>query len=93
MRRSRDKPSKPASGSPPKDAVPTKFYDPLMVRAALRDERERGVRQRVCSGCHNPETDKVLGRVIHSELPCHRCGEKPCEGLMVELRKVKVFLS
>lgn len=70
----------------PKPAVaPSQYVDPLIMRAVARDARERGVRQRVCVACVT-FTDKFLGG-IHSALGCQRCGDAPCVGAVVELRK------
>jgi hypothetical protein len=55
--------------------------DTLYQRAAARDAKARGDRERVCKACVLPG-DLVLGG-IHSELPCMRCRTKPCEGAVV----------
>jgi hypothetical protein len=56
--------------------------DQLYKKAALRDAKERGVRERVCAECVHAETDFILGG-IHSELKCMRCGARPCVGAVV----------
>ena len=56
--------------------------DSLYRKAAERDARDRGKRERVCVACVDDVTDKVLGG-IWSELECHRCGTKPCVGAVV----------
>ena len=55
--------------------------DSLYRKAAERDARDRGKRERVCVGCVG-DGDKVLGG-IWSELGCMRCGTTPCVGAVV----------
>jgi hypothetical protein len=57
------------------------YADPLVLKAQKREARDMGVRLRVCENCIEPG-DHELGW-IHSELPCHRCGAKPCAGVVV----------
>jgi hypothetical protein len=56
--------------------------DELAKRGAARDAKERGGRERICTGCFVEGTDHILGG-LHSELACMRCGKKPCAGVMV----------
>jgi hypothetical protein len=55
--------------------------DELAKRGAARDAKERGGRERICAGCCK-DNDHIIGG-IHSELPCMRCGKKPCAGVVV----------
>lgn len=55
--------------------------DSLYKKAAERDARDRGKRERICVGCVEDD-DKVLGG-IWSELECMRCHAKPCVGAIV----------
>lgn len=56
--------------------------DSLYRKAAERDARDRGKRERVCAECIDDSTDRVLGG-IWSELDCMRCHAKPCVGAIV----------
>lgn len=55
--------------------------DQLYKKAAIRDARDRGKRERVCLDCLH-DGDRPLGG-IWSELGCQRCGAKPCIGAVV----------
>jgi len=57
--------------------------DTFVQRAQKREKRDMAPRQYVCVACAKP-TDTVLGG-LHSELPCERCGMKPCVGAVVLL--------
>lgn len=58
--------------------------DELMKRGAARDAKERGARERICTGCCKDD-DHIIGG-IHSELPCMRCQKVPCAGVVVIAR-------
>jgi len=59
--------------------------DQLYKRAAARDAKDRGERERVCVGCVG-DHDRVLGG-IWSELACQRCGARPCVGAVVVVER------
>ena len=59
--------------------------DSLYRKAAERDARDRGKRERVCVECVG-NGDRVLGG-IWSELECMRCHAKPCIGAVVLIEK------
>jgi hypothetical protein len=55
--------------------------DQLYKKAAIRDAKDRGKRERVCLDCLRDD-DKPLGG-IWSSLGCQRCDSKPCVGAVV----------
>ena len=54
--------------------------DGIAQKASAARARSREGRKRVCFGCQRPEDD-ALG-LVHSELPCERCGAVPCHGIV-----------
>jgi len=55
-----------------------------MVDGGFRQKPTVLKRVRVCYDCYDEYQDERIGK-IHSEDECERCGDKPCEGYVIQV--------